>query len=60
MEFRDIKELVTLMNDGQKSEAKAAFDKFYSAPFANSREILCSSTEDGENFLSEVDLNSFE
>lgn len=59
MEFRNIKELVQLMNDEQRTEAKKNFEKFYKQPFGQVEPILCSST-DGEEFLTKVDIADFE
>ncbi|MFA5583030.1 MAG: hypothetical protein WDA09_02355 [Bacteriovoracaceae bacterium] len=59
MEFKNIRELVQLMNTEQKTEARKNFERFYEKPFGNVEPILCSST-DGEEFLTLVNVNDFE
>lgn len=56
MEIRDIKELDEIMTDEKKAEAHRDFRRFYPE---GTPEIMCTSKDDGENHLRQVNLEDF-
>lgn len=60
MEFRKFSELFSNIGEESRKEAKANYDKFYGKPFGHVDPILCSSSDDGEDFLTKVIVPDFE
>ena len=54
MEFKNITELNTILSQEEKTKAASNVEKY----FRIRDEILCSSFDDGEEFLIEVDVDT--
>ena len=60
MKIHNVTELHEMMTSEQVTASSAKFQEFYASKFGSSKEILCSSKEEGDEFLEEIDLETLE